>query len=302
MAAKKKSRRPKRWRAPKRMTLEGPPIARRKDLVVPEVLTLEPHDAWRENRGRMAILLVAFLVLCAGWGTLVGLYAGIVWAGLPVAVGLGLVYLVVGARYGDGWMQRVLGAEEQGSERVRNTLRGVTGSAGVPAPDLRVSPGAEPNAVALGLRRRWVVITSGAAELDRLELEALLAHEVCHLRDGDGALAAAFVLLAGAPELGTKSLGSRGGPLALVALPLWPVCLLLRLSSYVLFPAEREHRADVCGALLTRYPPGMHRLLSRAAGEHENSPLRASDPFWFAPRRPVSGPGVAERADRIAEM
>lgn len=300
--APKKSRRPRRWRAPKRMTLEGPPVARRKDLVVPEVLTLESQDAWRENRGRMAVLLVAFLVLCAGWGGLVGLYGGFAWLAAPAASGLGFAYLVLGARYGDGWMQGVLGAEQPGAEREENVLRGVTATAGVPAPELVVAPGGEPNALALGLRRRWVVITDGAAGLDRLELEALLAHEVAHLRDGDGALAAAFVLLAGAPELGAKGLRSRAGPLAFVVLPLWPVCLLLRLAGYVLFPAEREHRADVCGALLTRYPPGMHRLLTRAAGEHENSPLRASDPFWFAPRRPVSGPGVAERAERVAEM
>lgn len=284
------------------MTLEGPPVARRKDLVVPEVLALEPQEAWRENRGRMAVLLVAFLVLCAAWGALVGAYGGLAWAGAPAGAGLGLVYLVLGARYGDGWMRGVLGAGDTGPDRARNVLRGVTATAGVSAPELLVAPGEEPNALALGLRRRWVVITDGAAGLGRLELEGLLAHEVAHLRDGDGALASAFVLLAGAPELGTKALRSRGGPLALVALPLWPVCFLLRLAAYVLFPTDREHRADVCGALLTRYPPGMRRLLTRAAGEHENSSLRASDPFWFAPRTPVSGPSISERAERVAEM
>lgn len=302
MAPKKRSRRPHRWRAPKRLTLEGPPVARRKDLVVPDVLTLEPQEAWRDNRGRMGVLLVSFLVLGTAWGGLLGLLAGSAWIGLPAGAGLGLAYLVVGARYGDGWMQQVLDAGTAGPPRARNLLRGVTSTAGVPAPELLLVPGGTPNAVALGLRRRWLAITEGAAGMERLELEALLAHEVAHLRDGDGALASAFVLLAGAPELGIKALRVRGGVLALVALPLWPACFLLRLAAYALFPAEREHRADVCGALLTRYPPGMRRLLLRASSEHGNSQLRASDPFWFAPRTIVSGPGIPERAERVAEM
>lgn len=302
MAPKKRSRRPRRWRAPKRLTLEGPPVARRKDLVVPDMLTLGSQEAWRENRERMAVLLVGFLVLGTAWGGLLGALAGSVWIGLPAGAGFGLAYLVVGARFGDGWMQQVLGAARPGPERARNLLRGVTSTAGVPAPELLVAPGETPNALALGLRRRWVVLTEGAATMERLELEAVLAHEVAHLRDGDAALASAFVLLAGAPELGLRGLRTGGGALALLSLPLWPVCVLLRLSSYVLFPAEREHRADVCGALLTRYPPGMHRLLLRATGEHGNSPLRASDPFWFAPRTIVSGPRIATRAERVAEM
>lgn len=285
------------------MTLEGPPVARRKDLVVPETLTLDPTEAWHENRRRMAVLLVGFLALSAVWGLLVGLVVGRpIWATAPGAVALAVLYVVVGARFGDGWMQHVLRARDGAPERVHNHLRGVAATAGIPAPEVLVTPGEAPNALALGLRRRWIIVTSGALGLDRLETEALLGHEAAHVRDGDGALASAYVLVGGAVELGMKAFGAPAGPLALLALPLWPVCLAVRTSTPLLFPREREHRADVCGALLTRYPPGMRRLLLTAAVEHENSPLRSSDPFWFAPRTIVPGPSVSDRAAGVAEM
>ena len=65
-------------------------------------------------------------------------------------------------------------------------------------------------------------------------------------------------------------------------------------------PEDREVRADVAGALLTRYPPGVAEALREAGGDP--SPLRISDPFWFVPRSGGRGPEANRRAELLEEM
>lgn len=291
----------KRWRRPQRLTLEGPFVVRRKDVVVPDVLVLDPTEAWRSNRRRMAALLVGFLALSGLEGFIVTL-AGAPWFVVPGAAALAFAYLIAGARFGDGWMRRALRARPRDLPEVTNMLEGVAVRAGVPPPELYVSSGEAPNGIALGLRRRWVLVSSATTGLGRLELEGILAHEVAHLRDGDSALASAYVLIGGSMELAVKAAAAPGGPLAWLALPLWPVCVVVRASRPFLFPADREHRADVVGALLTRYPPGMRSALSGSTGEHGTASLKITDPFWFAPRTDTRGPDAARRAELVGEM
>lgn len=270
--------------------------------MVPDILTLEPDLAWHENRSRMAGLLVAFLALAALEGLVVGLLADAVLVALPVAVILALGYLASGVRYGDTWIQAALAASPDAPPAAKNLLEGTCAAAGLSPPALFVGPGEAPNALALGLGRRWILLTPGATRLGRLELEAMLAHEVAHLRDGDGALASAFVYLSGAPELALRALHSPRGFLAFLSLPLWPVSLVIRAARPLLFGPVREHRADVVGALMTRYPPGMRGALAAAGVEQGAARLRLTDHFWFAPRTPVAGPDMAERLQLVAEM
>jgi Zn-dependent protease with chaperone function len=292
----------RRWRRPQRLTLEGPPPARRKDLVMPDVLTLEHDLQWHENRRRMGTLLISFLGLALAEGIVVGLLTPVGWLGPPVAFLLALTYIVFGARFGDGWMHRVLGAQAVEWPEASNRLQALAGAVKIPAPELLVTPGEAPNGLALGLRRRWIVLTSGSRGLERMELEAVLAHELVHLRDGDAALAAAYVLIAGCADLGTRGLRGPAGILALVALPLWPAALAIRAMRGWFFPSDREHRADVCGAMLTRYPPGMHKLLVHAEVEHGSGSLGAADPFWFAPRTTAGDFAIGRRAELVSEL
>ncbi|MGH2758469.1 MAG: hypothetical protein ACRDKJ_02790, partial [Actinomycetota bacterium] len=78
--AKKFTRR--RWRRPERLTLEHPPVRRRKDIGAPTPLMLEPALARRASRRRLEALLVAFLVLCALEGLAVAAATGR-WLVLP---------------------------------------------------------------------------------------------------------------------------------------------------------------------------------------------------------------------------
>ncbi|HVL80312.1 MAG TPA: hypothetical protein VM840_01815 [Actinomycetota bacterium] len=298
----------KRWRRPQRLTLEGPPVARRKDLVMPTVMDLEPGEAAGRNRRRTAVLLVVFgisVLVEAG-----AVAAALMLAGLPAVGALlavliavsGAAYLAAGARYGDGWARYALRATPVTAPEILNAVDGVCSAAKAPSPELLMVPGELPNSLSLGLRTRWVAVTSGTTRLSRLEREALVAHELAHLRDADSSLASLFVLTAGAIELASKALGAPRGWLALLSVPVWPACLVVRACGRLVSPADREHRADVVGSLVTRYPPAMASLLRRAGGEHAPAALRVTDRFWFAPRTRVGGPDVHERATLVAEM
>ena len=284
------------------MTLEGPVEMRRKDLVVPTVLSIDPTVAWHENRRRMAVLLGVFLAAAAAEGLVVGIVIGRPLTGLIAFIAVALCYLVVGARLGDRWIKHALRLEPATSPDAESLLSAVASRSGIAVPELLRSAGDAPNGLALGLRRRWIAVTAGAESLDRLELEALLAHELAHLRDGDAALASAFVLVGGSIELAARSTGARGAVLAFIAVPVWPACVVVRALRVPLFGVDREHRADVVGALLTRYPPGMYHVLRRAGPGQGPARLRSTDPFWFVPRVDVGGPDLARRADLVEEM
>ncbi len=290
--AKKFTRR--RWRRPERLTLEHPPVRRRKDISAPTPLMLEPALARKSSRRRLEALLVVFLVLCALEGLVIAAATGR-WLILPAVTGLGVLYFFCARESGDAWLRRAVRARPGASTRMDRLASSEARSANVPAPDVLVCSDAEPNALALALRKRTIIVTEPSDGLDELALEGMLAHEVIHLRDGDAAVASLYLVLAGAPEL----LFRRAGIGLLLAVPLWPAALTMRLGRRIAVPEDREHRADVAAAMLTRYPPGIVGALETAGGGAGG--LGLADPFWFAPRN-ASDTQIQTRADLIGEM
>jgi heat shock protein HtpX len=294
--------RKRRWRRPERLTLEHPPVVRRKDLGASEPVVIEPDLARKASRRRIEILLVAFVVLCALEGFAIGLLFDAPVAGPAIGAGYAVFYFFLGREFGDGWLVRACKAKPldsvstEGSARIARLVAGEARGAAIPAPRLLVAPGSVANAFSFALRRRWLVVTEGTDAGDELVLEGMFAHEVIHLRDGDASVAGLFVILAGAPELVVRG----AGLLALLSIPIWPVSLAMRMTAGVAMPEDREVRADVAGALLTRYPPGVAEALREAGGGP--SPLRVSDPFWFVHRSGGRGPDADRRAELLEEM
>ncbi|MEX2538215.1 MAG: hypothetical protein WD646_06150 [Actinomycetota bacterium] len=288
--------RKRRWRRPERLTLENPSVVRRKDLGASEPVMLEPDLARKASRRRIEILLVSFVVLCAVEGLVVGLVLRMPVIGTAAGVAYGVFYFLLGREFGDGWIVRAFRAKPLDSPRIARLVTGEARGAGIPPPQLLAIQGSEPNALSFALRRRWLVVTEGARVGDELNLEGMFAHEVIHLRDGDSSVAGLFILLAGAPKLTLRG----GGAATLLSIPLWPVAFALRAARRVAIPDDRELRADVAGALLTRYPPGLANALLAAGGA--SSPLGVADPFWFVPRGGGRGPDPARRAELLGEM
>ena len=277
------------------MTLEHPPVVRRKDLGVSEPLPVESELARRTTRRQIEIVLAAFTVLCALEGLIVGLLTGLGWILAAGGLLLGLLYIVCAREFGDRWIVKALRAKAADGPRVNRLAKAEAHTAGTQSPQVLMVEGDVANGIAFALRKRSLATTQACEQLDELALEGLIAHEIVHLRDGEATVAALYLVLAGAPDL----LIRRAGALTLLAIPLWPAALALRLARAVVVPKDREHRADVAAAMLTRYPPGIVAALQAAGGG--SSGVRLLDPFWFV-ARDGKRTDADERAALIAEM
>ena len=236
-------------------------------------------------------------VLLAALPALVVFAAGVAIAGALVSVVVGLV---VGAVAGAGtglavWWggagaavrltgARVVGVDEQ--PRAHNLIDGLCAASGIPKPTLRIVDDQVPNAMAVGVhpRRATIVVTTGlVSSLARIELEAVLAHELSHVKTGD--------ILPG--TVAVPSLGAVAVLFPAAArLPFWGA------------GDQREPLADLAAVDLTRYPPGLISALQKiAAGPRQSARsrrarARATDHLWiFAQGRPLD-----ERLQALREL
>ena len=286
----------RRWRRPDRMMLEGPDTVRRKDLGVSEPMALEAELVRRTSRRQLEILMLSFFAFAAVEGALVGMLVRHPVVGAVAGVSLAAACFLVAREFGDAWFIRVLKAKSVDGTRTVRLASSEARSAGIPPPRVLVSPGDVPNALSFALRRRWIVTTQAAEQLDELALEGMLAHEIVHLRDGEATVASLFVALCAGPELVLRG----AGVLSAMSLPLWPAALALRLVRSLVTSRDREHRADIAAALLTRYPPGIEAALRAAGGDGAGLPLL--DPFWFVARDGRATADTERRAALVAEM
>lgn len=284
----------KRWRRPERLTLEGPPIARRKDFGAPTILTLEPDLQQRYTRGRLRAMGAAFFAASALEGLLVGLVVRRPLVAAAAGAILGLLYLAAASALGGGWMRRYLGAETARNPRVNRVSTKAAEGARVVPPQVLVIRDPGMDALAIGLGPHAVVVTTGSLNVDDLVLEGMITHEIVHLRDGDARVAGMYALLAdGARLLPANAARPAGLPLVL-ALPLWPASLVVRALGGVWLSGEHCHRADVGAALLTRYPPGLEEALRISARKAQETRRRGAL-AWF-------GADAQRRADLVREM
>ncbi|MHB8294492.1 MAG: M48 family metalloprotease [Acidimicrobiales bacterium] len=176
-------------------------------------------------------------------------------------------------------------ARPQAEARLRNLLEDLCLVAGMPQPALYLSSGQGANSlsVSAGAQRSCIVIASeSTTSLNRVELEAMLAHEIAHLRTGDA--------------LVTTVVAALFGPLA----ARWPRFESLGVAVITKVCGEdREIRADLLAASVTRYPPALVQVLSKAGRSPGPAIL---GPLWIAPSAPVGGWSAEARMDLLGEL
>lgn len=232
----------------------------------------------RRNRFRSSIVVLGFFLLLL-------VLAGLV--GLALDVSLGVVALAVAAVYtvfailrSRGVISGMTHAQpvRDGELRpLRRLLENVSIGAGLPVtPELRIVEDDAPNAFAAGLRpsSSYVGVTTGLLRtMPKRELEAVLAHEVAHIRNRDTYLMTMATVFAGVialvADIGFRSLayggrnrraGALAAILALVGFVLAPyAALLLRLS----LSRRRELLADAGAAEILSDPEAMALALRR---------------------------------------
>lgn len=234
----------------------------------------------RSNRFRSAIVVTGFVLLLL-------LVAGLIGAVLDLS--LGIVALVGAAIYAlfallrsRSMIARMTGAQALDVDTAKPLLRlveNVSIAAGLPVtPEVRIVDDPAPNAFAAGLRpeRSYVGVTTGLLRtMPKRELEAVLGHEISHIRHRDTYLMTMATIFAGVialiADLGFRMLiygggrSRRGGGalvavIAIVGLLLAPyAALLLRMS----LSRRREFLADAGSAELLNDPEAMALALRR---------------------------------------
>jgi heat shock protein HtpX len=231
----------------------------------------------RSNRLRSTIVVFGFVLLLL-------VLAGLV--GIAFDLSLGVVALIGAAIYGifallrhRSIVSRLTHAQEVDPEAIRplhRLVENVSIAAGLPVtPPVRIVDDAAPNAYAAGLRPEssYVGVTTGLlATMPQRELEAVLAHEIAHIRNRDTYLMTMALIFAGViaiiADIGFRSLAfgrdRRGGILVLVAalvgFLLAPyAAMLLRLS----LSRRREFLADAGAAEILNDPEAMALALRR---------------------------------------
>ncbi len=206
-------------------------------------------------------------------------------------------------------------------------------TAGLSLPKIYIIKGAQPNAFATGRNPEHAVIavTQGLLDqLERVELEGVIAHELSHIGNRDALLQTIVVVLVGVVVMMTDFFfrisfyGSRGNDrnnkagavMLLIALALAISAPLFATLIRLAISRKREFLADAAGALLTRYPEGLARALEKisqspyslktannsSAHLYFASPFRGKQSKNFLTKLFMTHPPVQERLNALRGM
>jgi heat shock protein HtpX len=180
-------------------------------------------------------------------------------------------------------------------QQLVNVVEEMAIASGLPRPKIWIVPDSDPNAFATGrdAATASIAVTEGLlAKLSRDELQAVVAHEMAHIRNLDVRLMTLLAGMVGAIALMSDGMGrtigrggraagrpaGRGGgkggnPLGLIILVLWLLTLVVApIVSRLLAVAvsrKREYLADATGAQLTRNPMALAAALEKLAAAPE---------------------------------
>jgi heat shock protein HtpX len=153
---------------------------------------------------------------------------------------------------------------------------------GMPMPKVYIINDPAPNAFATGRDPRHAIVAASTGLLDIMndkELEAVMAHELGHVKNYDIRLAGVVAVLVGFVAILSDlfirasffrdSDDNKGNAIflivALVLAILSPIAAsLIQLA----VSRKREYLADASGALLTRYPEGLASALEKLKNDH----------------------------------
>src|SRR5215510_14071223 len=206
------------------------------------------------------------------------------------------VWIVIAYYFHQSMIDAVTGAEEvtrKDQPRLYNLLENLCISRGIPMPKLKVMESDALNAFATGMNPKQysITVTTGLlARLDDPEVEAVLGHELTHIRNGDVRMLVIAVIIAGvvsfAAELvfrlafnnafrfrsrgGGSDRGRGGFGLAiLIAVVLIVVAWVLSLVIRFALSRSRELLADAGSVELTKNPDAMISALRKIEGRGE---------------------------------
>ena len=209
-----------------------------------------------------------------------------------------VIWILIAYKFHQSMIDALTGGHEvtrQEQPRIYNLLENMCISRGITMPKLKLMESDALNAFATGLNERQYSITVTSALADRLndaELEAVLGHELTHIRNGDVRMLVIAVVIAGVISFfaemvfrllfqggfrfgrGSRSSGDSKGSggvfiaivIAIVAIALaWLLSIVIRFA----LSRRREYLADAGSVELTKNPDAMITALRKIEGRGE---------------------------------
>jgi len=273
----------------------------------------------RANRIRSMVLIVGLFLLIYLMSFAGGIVAAVLVVGdapldhlidiargyflssLPVVTICILIWLAIAWQF----HQRMIDALVSGHDVTRqeesglyNLLENLCISRGIPMPKLKIAEDPALNAFATGLNQKQyaITVTRGLMQhLDERELEAVLGHELTHIRNGDVRMLVIAVVIAGVVsfigELVFRGLvrtdvrvpadssddRKGGGAIAImIALAIVAIAWLLSIVTRLSLSRTREYLADAGAVELTKNPSAMIMALRKIEGRGELETATAS--------------------------
>lgn len=248
---------------------------------------------WPRDLGLEMRMVVTMLLLIVVYFVFLSVLA---YLGIETIVLMGIMLLVLLLQYffSDRMVLWSMGAKEvseQESPRLHETVTRLSVIAGIPKPKVAVVNSNVPNAFATGRnpRNSVVAVTSSlVSTLSQEELEAVLAHELSHVKNRDvmvitfaGFLStAAYFLFRNWLQYGSGLSSGSGGRRSdkaalLIIIPL--LAAVVWLISFLLIKAlsrYREFAADRGSAILTGNPSHLASALVKISGKMESVPTK----------------------------
>ena len=288
-----------------------------------------------------ALMAEAFLDNRAPFDTLVARAWRDLIASAPFTTIGTVIWILIAYRFHQSMIDALTGGHEvirAEQPRLYNLLENLCISRGIPMPKLKIMESGALNAFATGLNQKQYSITVTSGLMDKLsdaEMEAVLAHELTHIRNGDVRMMVIAVIIAGVISffsefffrlmfhgglrMGGGSSGSdssgggdrRGGAGAAILLAIvliavaWFLSLVIRLA----LSRSREFLADAGAVELTKNPDAMIMALRKieGRGELDGATSAVMEMCVDNPRSGIadlfaSHPSIDRRVDALVKM
>lgn len=243
---------------------------------------------------------------------------------LGAGSGISVLYVLYSYFRSDEMILRVVGAKEAKEQEYPlfyDLVEGLTISSGTPMPELYIQDKEKINAFATGRKPEdgKICVTRGALNnLDKDELEGVLAHELAHIKNHDILFMTIAVALIGVVSILSEILlhsffwgGNDDAPPWAIAVGIG-LAILAPISARMVQLAmsrKREYLADASGAKMTRYPEGLASALEKISGQDKKmevnkavSHLYFSNPFSSKKSFFSTHPPIEKRIERLRNM
>ena len=297
------------------------------------------YDQIARNKRKTWVLLLVFFILLAAVGAACGYFiVGNMSAGVVIALIIGLIYAVSMIFQSTDVVMAMNGAQqisEEDAPEFYHIVEDMAMVAQIPMPRVYIVDDPSPNAFATGSspENAAVAATTGILRImNREELEAVIGHEVSHIRNYDiristiaVALASAITMLTsissrmmwygGGSQRSSNDRDSDSGGNILILIFSVLVIILAPLAATLVQLAisrQREYLADASSVELTRNPQGMIHALEKL--DHSEPMQRevdsASAALYINDPKKESGfarffythPPIADRIERLKHM